>query len=318
MKLAKFLKISEKRIVAIEWSNAFLRIAQLSKSTSGYQLIAVDAAALGNECVSNGQIVDYAEFAETLIDLLKRNNIQTHYAGFVLAQGNTIIKGVRYDKSLSAKGLYDALLLDMQKHISQGAEDTYFDYQLLGDSMQEGKQDVLLIAAHKSDVEPFEKIARMCHLLPEVLDIDSYLLRRFLQVLYPMDLQENSCVALVGLNTFSYKIHFLDENEIYFNDQKALGVNLNDEEYINSLIPWFARNIQMFEVGHSDIQLKRLFLYGERVEIERLIDNLKEQTEIEIEILDPFKHISLNNKTLPQCPESYVLTLALATREVIG
>ena len=87
-------KYTTKTVVAIEWSDAFLRIALLNKKGRDYTLLNADSEALTSACISHGKIIDFVQFCEILLILLKRNHIKNTYAGFVLNTSDTIIKKI--------------------------------------------------------------------------------------------------------------------------------------------------------------------------------------------------------------------------------
>ncbi|WP_119343592.1 type IV pilus biogenesis protein PilM [Facilibium subflavum] len=307
-------------VIAIEWSNAFLRIAILSKKNGGYALELADSQAFEKPCVDdNGQIVDYTAFAQILWHLFKKHRIKHQYAGFLIPATETIIKEIDFDIALDQSQIYDNILSHLERYIAYSVEDTYLDCQVIDQDQTKDKQTVLLVAAHKDHVTRYEKLAKLCRLSPEVLDIDSYALQRFIRLLYKVELAKQHCFVLVGLDTSSYKIHFLDQDRIYYSDQKRLGTQLNDQEYVEIMLPWLLRNLQIFDVNHKNLQFDKIIIYGEKAEIDTLESSIHEFTQKVIEVLDPFTTL-LNCAQRPYAiehPSSYVLTLALATRQVM-
>ena len=124
---------------------------------------------------------------------------------------------------------------------------------------------------------------------------------------------------MIGLNTGSYNIHFVNSDTVYFSNQKSLENISGDEDYINTLLPWLSRNIQMFQVEHKNILFNNILIYGDKAEIESLEDSVTEHTSMNANVINPFENIAHNqdiNKI--QSPASYVLTLGLATRELVA
>lgn len=310
-------KYTTKTVVAIEWSDAFLRIALLKKKGRDYTLLNADSEALTSACISHGKIIDFVQFCEILLILLKRNHIKNTYAGFVLNTSDTIIKKNSYNSKLNSTQLHNAILLDVVQYISYDINDACWDYECVERS--DTTQSALVVITHKHNVEQYYKIAQMTNLKPEVLDIDNYVLQRFLKYFYQKNLPRNSCYLMIGLNTGSYNIHFVNSDTVYFSNQKSLENISGDEDYINTLLPWLSRNIQMFQVEHKNILFNNILIYGDKAEIESLEDSVTEHTSMNANVINPFENIAHNqdiNKI--QSPASYVLTLGLATRELVA
>ena len=311
-------KYKTKTVVAIEWSDAFLRIVLLKKKGSNYTLLTADSEALTTDCISHGKITDFVKFCEILLILLKRNRIKNNYAGFVLNASDTIIKKNSYNSRLSPDQINSAILLDVEQYVSYSIDDTYLDYELMGRPHKGKKQEALVVVTHKSNVEQYYKIAKMSNLKPEVLDIDHYVLQRFLKYFYQNNLPPNRCYLMIGLNTGSYKIHFLTQDAVYFSNQKSLENLDGDEDYLNAMLPWLSRNIQMFQVEHKNRAFNNILIYGDKAEIASLENRIAVHTSMNADVINPFENIAHDQGiTKIKHPASYVLALGLATREIV-
>ena len=312
-------KYKTKTVVAIEWSDAFLRIVLLKKKGCHYTLLTADSEVLSEDCIAHGKIIDFVKFCEILLILLKRNRVKDNYAGFVLNASDTIIKKNSYNSTLTPRQIHNAILLDVEQYVSYSLDDTCLDYELMDRPHKDKKQDALVIVTHKNNVEQYYKIAKMSNLKPEILDIDHYVLQRFLKYFHQKNLPPNNCYLMIGLNAGSYKIHLLKEDAIYFSNQKSLGHIDNDEDYLNTMLPWLSRNVQMFQVEHKNIIFNNILIYGDKAEIASLEDRIAEYTAINAKVINPFENLMYDQKTTKiKHPASYVLTLGLATREIVA
>ena len=175
-------------VVGIDWSDKFLKLVCLNKSAKGYALVAADRYELDAGVVEHGKIIDYAVMAESSLILLKRAGIKNRHAAFALSSVNAIIKIITVDDTIKPEHLYEQILLDIEQHIAYNPDDAYVDYQLLGPSKTPNKNDVFFIATHKEHVAQYFKLSNMCKLIPDILDVDSYVWQRFLMQLYlPLD-----------------------------------------------------------------------------------------------------------------------------------
>ncbi|WP_440617198.1 type IV pilus biogenesis protein PilM [Cysteiniphilum sp. 6C5] len=312
-------RLKNKGLVAIDWSDYFLRIVVLRKKNQGYELIAADSAELEHGMIENGQIIDFAEVAESLIGLLKRNKIKHKQAAFVINGANVISKRLRFDEGLNDAQIHDEIVIDFNKHVSYPPEETFYDFEIQRkeESANVSKQEVLFIAAHKDQIAQYQQLAQICRLRLEIIDIDNYVLQRFVEIFYPEEKQD--CWALICLNFKRFKLHILDENQIYLSEQKTISGGLSEAEYLNALNAWLMRNMQMFEVSNRGKKLKKIVLYGDRVEIENIIVSFKEMMQLDVVILDPFAHLE-NSQVAADIEHkaSYLLTIALATRPEVS
>ncbi|WP_440683378.1 type IV pilus biogenesis protein PilM [Cysteiniphilum halobium] len=312
-------RLKSKGLVAVDWSDYFLRIVVLRKKTQGYELVAADSAELEHGMIENGQIVDFAGVAESLLELLKRHKIKHKQAAFVVNGANIISKRLRFDEELTEAQIHDEIVLDFNKHVSYPPEETFYDFEV--QTKEEGantrKQEVLFIAAHKDQIAQYEQLAKICRLRLEVIDIDNYVLQRFVEIFYPEEKQD--CWALICLNFKRFKLHILDENQIYFSEQKTISAGLSEAEYLNALNAWLMRNMQMFEVSNRGKKPQKIVLYGDHVEINNIIVSFKEMMQLDVTILDPFTQLNNAQVALDiKHKASYLLTIALATRPEVN
>ncbi|WP_119327717.1 type IV pilus biogenesis protein PilM [Cysteiniphilum halobium] len=312
-------RLKSKGLVAVDWSDYFLRIVVLRKKTQGYELVAADSAELEHGMIENGQIVDFAGVAESLLELLKRHKIKHKQAAFVVNGANIISKRLRFDEELTEAQIHDEIVLDFNKHVSYPPEETFYDFevQTKEEEANTRKQEVLFIAAHKDQIAQYEQLAKICRLRLEVIDIDNYVLQRFVEIFYPEEKQD--CWALICLNFKRFKLHILDENQIYFSEQKTISAGLSEAEYLNAVNAWLMRNMQMFEVSNRGKKPQKIVLYGDHVEIDNIIVSFKEMMQLDVTILDPFTQLNNAQVALDiKHKASYLLTIALATRPEVN
>ncbi|WP_440993866.1 type IV pilus biogenesis protein PilM [Cysteiniphilum litorale] len=312
-------RLKSKGLIAIDWSDYFLRVVVLRKKNQGYELVAADSAELEHGMIENGQIVDFAEVAESLLGLLKRNKIKHKQAAFVINGANVISKRLRFDEGLTEAQIHDEIVIDFNKHVSYPPEETFYDFEVQKkeENTNSSKQEVLFIAAHKDQIGQYEQLAKICRLHLEIIDIDNYVLQRFVEIFYPEEKQD--CWALICLNFKRFKLHILDENQIYLSEQKTISAGLSEAEYLNALNAWLMRNMQMFEVSNRGKKPQKIVLYGDRVEIDNIIASFKDMMQLDVMVLDPFAHLG-NPQAAANITHkaSYLLTIALATRPEVN
>lgn len=313
-------RLKSRGLVAIDWSDCFLHVVVLRKKADRqYALIVADSAELKCGVIENGQIIDFAEVAESLLVLLKRNKIKHKKVVFVLNSDSVITKRLRFDEGLTESQVHNELMLDFDKHVSYPLEETFYDFELQTKSENIGatKQEVTFIAAHKDQIGQYQQLARLCRLTVEVIDVDSYALQRYVEIFYPED--KSQCWALICLNHKRFKLHIFDDVHIYATEHKSVSVDLDDGDYLNTLSAWLMRNLQMFEVSNPGKNLDKVVLYGDRVEIDNLSQIFRETMQLEVLILDPFIKLSNSNQTTKvKHKASYLLVVGLATRSEVS
>ena len=311
--------LKNKGLVAIDWSDRFLRIVSLKKRADGqYELAVADSEELEVSFIENNQIVDFAGVAESLLELLRRNKIRQKKVVFVLNGTNVISKRLRFDDGLTETQIHDEIILDFNKYVSYPVEETFYDFELQkkSEATNTTKQEVVFIASHKDQIEQYLQLAKICRLTIEVIDIDSHVLQRYIEIFFPQE--KTKCWALICLNYKRFKLHILDNNEIYVAEHKSISAGMSEGEYLNTLSAWLMRNLQMFEVSNRGKKLEKISLYGDRVEIENITQALKEIAQLEVTIINPFSQLTNANKTSNiQHQSSYLLTVALATRQEV-
>ena len=122
---------------------------------------------------------------------------------------------------------------------------------------------------------------------------------------------------MICLNYKRFKVHFINQQAILFNEQKNLATTVGESEYIAVLSTWLERNLQLFSASNTGVNVKKILLYGDRSYIDQLCSQIKQITGIETLLINPFNRV-VNRKKAQGVDNAscYVLATGIATREV--
>lgn len=312
-------------VVAVDYSDVIVKMVVLATNKVGYRLMCADSYVLESGIVVEGRIIKMEKLVEAIQCLIERNKIKNTKFAFVVPFQDITVKTIPYDNNFIAQLTYESdetifsvLEETADQLISYSSDDIYIDYDFV--PANDGTELVRLVGIHKDRALDYENLASMLKVEAEVLAVDAYLLSDYFTEIYvdQEPLKQKQCYAVIGLDAKSNQIHFLQHQNIIMQDSRNIGIELEGEEYMNMVVPWLMRNFQMYDVSHRDIEIKKIFIYGEMAGIEGLVQTIAEYTGKLAEIINPFETIEVLDASIEiENPASYVIATALATREVI-
>lgn len=315
----------QKTIVALDYSDSFVKMVVLSVGASGYRLVCADSVPLERDIVVENRIIKLEEMTEVVDSLLKKHKIKNKKLGFVIPSQDTTVKLIPYDNNFvtqltyqSDEVIFNVLQDSAEQLISYSSDDIYLDYSLVPAS--DDSEMIRLVGVHKERAADYQNLAEMLKMQAEVLTVDAYLLADFFREFYSVNapLTKNECYAVIGLDQRSTQIHFLNHHDIVIQDARNLGIEISGEEYINMIVPWLMRNFQMYDVSHREYTIKKVFVYGEMAHTEGLLQSLVEYIGQLPEIVNPFEFIEILDASIEiDNPAQYLVATTLAMREAI-
>lgn len=348
---------SSTHLFGLDIGSYSIKLVELKPSRNGWQLLSIGKVNLSPEVIVEGVIINEAAVIEAVNDLFAEVNVKSKNVAIGLSGNAVIVKRVGLPK-MSPEDLERNIEMEAAEHIPFPMEEVNVDFEIMGDDPDEpDRMMVYLVAAKKDMINELTGVLLSAGLKPSVLDVDTFTAGNALEVNYPELLDEPVAVVNIGASVTNINL-VRDGRSLFVRDitrggyeiteeiQRALGVSFEEaetfkkggsEEQSDTLIPEevgtilrnasvsLAQDIQRsidyyFQTGGGE-QVTRLFISGGMALVSGMDRIIEEQTSIPVEVLNPFRKISIGSKEidpmmLEQDAAQYAVAVGLALRRV--
>lgn len=332
-------------VVGIDIGSHAIKVCQLKRTSAGYSLVAIGSTVLPEGAVEDGTLNDPETVSEVLSSLLKNLKIKNKKIGFSISGYSVIVKKVNL-AVMDDEQLEEHIMAEAEQYIPFDIEDVYLDFQDLKTTQKDSdRTDVMLVAAKKEIVDDYLDMFETLNLNPVIVDVDGFAFENSFEHNSPeaqnvalIDIgaskmninilaQGISVVArdiIVGSRQLTEQIQNLYDIEVGEAEKIKLGsvpVETMQEDieeiYSSTCTQWVLevkKAIDLYHANNPDQPLTRLILSGGGAKVAGLADFLAQETELEVELFNPFNHIKINQKKIdPNYLESIGPEMAIAT-----
>lgn len=333
-----------------------IKFVELAETSRGYKVVNLGIERTPPESIVDGDLINTVAVGEAVRTLLKMRKVKTR--NVVLGAGGHA--GVMHKKVkvplMSREELENQIKWEAEQHIPPGltVDEVYMDFVILDTLHEEGQMEISLLFAKKDMVNNYVALMKEIGYEPVVVDYKAYALQNCFRMNYSVAEDEAVVLLDVGASMYTLNIvkgdkslHVRDVarnagNQITEELQKNLGLDYSDADEMKkrlgkegSEIPPEAERIikttmsVIVENIATDIKrvlgtigtpVSRLYISGGACGLSGFMDMLKEKTEMEVELLNPFNHIALPQKgiDIPEVEENpsvFAIAAGLAMRK---
>jgi type IV pilus assembly protein PilM len=225
--------------------------------------------------------------------------------------------------------LDESIHWEAEQYIPFDIDDVNLDFQIIeGSSSEDGKMDVLLVAAKKDKIDDYTDLLIQAGLTPCVVDLDAFALQNSWEINYEVVPGRN--VALVNIGAGFTNISVLRNGMTSFTRdisiggnnyteaiQKELGLSAEHAERVKTgreaaadpdavarimdavsenIAVEVQRSFDFFRATSADQEIHQILLSGGSARVGRLERILAQRLRIGVGINDPFQNIKVNTK----------------------
>ncbi|MCK4468731.1 MAG: type IV pilus assembly protein PilM [Desulfobacterales bacterium] len=315
-------------LIGLDIGSRALKASEIVETKSGYSLQHFGMLDIAYGAIEEGVIKDADEIAASIRKLFNENSFKTQNVAVSIGGYSVIVKKISV-QTMTEEQLQEAINSEAEQYIPFDISDVNLDYQILGEAENNPNQmDVLLVAVKKEVVNSYVDLIQMAGLNPCVIDIDAFALQNIFELNYA---PEDENVALIDIGASKTSLNILKGNSSIFMRDVTLGcglinrkiVSLIDcsyeeaeqlkygdqpnrispddvKEIISSVTDDWCNEIRQaldfFYSAHPDDQIKRIMLSGGGAYIKEFRELLTVETSSEVEIINPFKNIQIDEK----------------------
>src|SRR5437667_5446472 len=318
-----FGKKKLKPLVGLDIGSSSVKAIELRKKGDEYELVSIGQENLGQDVVVDGDIMDVSAVKDAIDSIFRRNKIKTRDVATSVSGHSVIVKRITVNAASEAE-LHNAVEYEAPQHITFDIADVYHDYHVLG-AGPSGGYDVMLVAVKQDKVLRYRNAITTAQMNPAVVDIDAFALQNAYEANYEPSADQMTALLNIGASIMNINIirsgvplftrdvsvggnQYTDtlqkELELIFEDAEKLKKgqqfpNVSEEAkagHIRSVSDILLLEIQktfdFFRQTASGENIQRVYVAGGTAKIEGLVELLKEEFKIPVEVLDPFRRIT--------------------------
>ena len=318
----------KKDYVGIDIGSSSIKLVQLKELKGGsFQLVKLGIAPLPAEAIVDNTLMDSSSIVEGVRGLMDSLKVKATDAACSIAGNSVIIRKITVP-AMSSEDLEDQIQWEAEQYIPLDINDVNVDFQILpSDDMDSGRMSVLLVASKKDIISDYTRVFAEAGISLSIMDVDAFALQNIFEVNY--DPSPEDVVALINVGASMTNINVVRGGVSLFTRdvqvgggqfsediQKQFAISSAEAEQLKlsagsqqnerlqgvmaKLIDSFAleirRSLEFYNTTASDGKIERIYLAGGAAKTSGLVEILKERIGISVEIINPFKKVTVPEK----------------------
>ena len=283
---------------------------------------------LGQDTVVDGAIMDALSVSSAIEKIFNDNRIKTKNVATSVSGHSVIVKRVTVGATTEEE-LYSAIPYEAQQHIPFDMTDVNLSYQSLGPSPSGNGTDVMLVAVKREKILNHTNVLSQAGKIPTVVDYDGFAVYNAFEVNYEIPSDQMAALLNIGASIMNIVIG-RGGNPLFTRDvsvggnqytdtlQKELDLSFEDAERLKQgfevpnvtqdqklphlrsvteiLMLEIQKTFDFFRQTTSTENIQHIYISGGTAKIEGLVDQLKAEFNIPVEIINPFQKVMVDGK----------------------
>ncbi len=320
-------------VVGLDIGSNTIKLLQLKTTKKGYILEKFGIKTIDPELIVDGAVMDAGRVVDVLKDLLREQAVKAKDVVISVSGHSVIVKKISVPP-MTEEELSESIKWEAEQYIPFDVNDVNLDFHILPSSDAPDGKDamtVVLAAVKKDRLSEYTALVTEAGLNPVVVDVDAFTLENVYGEAYGATGSE--VVALVNIGASVMNIHIVKGGNFWFTRDISTGgnrytetiqrdLNLSYEaaerakrgeavdgvnpnalaEVINTmngeLAAEIGRSFDYFRSTSTQETIDRVLLSGGTAKLSGLAPFLSERLGVPVELLDPFRQIRVNPKTV--------------------
>src|SRR3990172_1208051 len=284
-------------LVGLDIGSSSVKAVELKKTKDGFELLSVGLEPLSPETVVDGAIIDALSVSAAIDRIYASQKVKNKNVATSVSGHSVIIKKINLPM-LEEDELYDQVYADAGQYIPFDIADVSLDYQVLEPSPAGDTQEVLLVAVKRDKINNYqpdaESTAALLNIGASVMNIN---IVRGGVPLFTRDVS-------VGGNQYTDALQ--KELELTFEDAENLKrgqalAGISDEQKAavlrsvsEILVLEIQKTFDFFRATAGAAAIGHIYAAGGAARTPGLLDMLKEEFQMPVDELDPFRRVTYN------------------------
>ncbi len=315
---------ASKSIVGLDIGSSSIKVVELKRTKGQIHVANLGVAPLASDIVVDSMIVDSGSVSSAISSLFTDHKIKGKLVATSVSGHSVIVKRIPMNY-LSEQELADSIEAKAAENIPFDVHDVNIDYQNLTDDETSPEMDVLLVAVKKDKILNYTNVLSMAGKSPAVVDIDAFALQNCYE--YNYDPAPTATVALLNLGASVMNINIVrgttplftrdvsvGGNQYTDSLQKELDLSFDEAESLKLgkkigtvsedatlpilqqvteiIVLEIQKTFDFFRASAGGEHIERIYLAGGSCKVPGLVEALRQEFSLPVEILNPFQRIT--------------------------
>jgi type IV pilus assembly protein PilM len=316
-----------KSIVGLDIGSSCIKAVELKKTKGDIQVATLGVEPLAADIVVDSMIVDSGSVSGAIAKIFNEHKIKSKLVATSVSGHSVIVKKIT-TQTMSDGELAETINTEAAQHIPFDIADVNIDYQILSDDPTAPQMDVLLVAVKKDKILNYTNVLNLAGKSPAVVDIDAFALQNCYE--YNYEPAPGTTVALLNLGASVMNINIVKgttplftrdvsvggnqytdslqkELDLSFDDAEALklgqrvGTVSEDaklpilQQVTEIIVLEIQKTFDFFRATAAGEHIERIYLAGGSSKVPGLIEALRSEFSMPVEVLNPFQRVSAAN-----------------------
>jgi len=344
-----------KRLLGVDIGSHAIKAVLLKRSKKGgmqYELEKIALEPVPPQVIVEGDIIDSVTVIDVFDRLLRSMRTRVNDVAIAMAGNSVIIKKIAMP-GMSEEDLEDSIQWEAEQYIPFEIDEVMVDYHLMSESTEGGSMDVVLVAVKKDKILDYTSIVSQAGKSTAVVDVDVFAIQNCFDVNYQDVGGAN--IGLVNIGASVTSINILEDGRTSFwRDiiaggnkhtealQRDLGLGIEQAEDAKrgfevegappdavisvldkaseEVVDVIAKTFDFYRGSSGGASLERVYVGGGAAATSDFLDMLGGRIGVPVEMMDPFRAISVNPKKfdvdyIRDQSTSFAVAVGLALRE---
>lgn len=318
----------KKSVAGLDVGSSSVKVVELDGKMNNLNLVSLGFENLPDETVVDGQIMELNAVAETIQFVCGDSNIKTPKVITGVSGHSVIIKNIVLPP-MSREELEESIDWHAEEHIPYDLSEVSLDYHVTHEDVE--ATNVMIAACKKERLNNIKQAIQLSGKQPVVIDVDTFALQNCYEVNYQPESDQVVTLLNIGASTMNVNIvkgtqslftRDLTIGGSQFTDilQKNLGFSFSQAEAVKRGVPEAMENVDEKAIeplmgnvtemvaleiqktfdfyratsDNDDLTVEKILISGGGSKLAGLREELSKRLEIPVEVLDPFRQITVD------------------------
>jgi len=314
-----------KNVVGLDIGSSSIKAIELKKTKGQIEVAHIGFEPLASDIVVDSMIVDSGSVSSAISKIFAENTMKSKLVATSVSGHSVIVKKISIP-TMSEQELGEQINTEAAQHIPFDISDVNIDFQILSEDTSGPQMDVLLVAVKKDKILNYTNVLSLAGRSPAIVDIDAFALQNCYE--YNYDPAPGATVALLNLGASVMNINIVKGTTPLFTRdvsvggnqytdslQKELDLSFDDAESLKLgkqvgtvsadakapilqqvteiIVLEIQKTFDFFRATAPGEHIERIYLAGGSSKVPGLIEALRQEFSIPVELLNPFQRVTL-------------------------
>ncbi|HNZ04543.1 MAG TPA: type IV pilus assembly protein PilM, partial [Myxococcota bacterium] len=316
-------------LVGLDIGSSAIKLVRLKQTSGSWALQAFSLGHLPPDAIVDGRIMNFSVVIERLRELMREAGVKGGSCAIAVSGSSLIVKRLSLPE-MTRQELADSIVWEAEQYIPFDIKDVNVDAQIINSKAGQGQMDVMMVAAKKDVVNEYVSVAAEAGLTTEVVDVAIFAALNMFEANYTIPADQTIALLNIGSNQINVGImaggaiaftrdistggsRLTAEIQRQFNvsweeaeafktgaesslssSTIARDVNKLAEKVCDTIVGEIQRSLDFYVATTVNANVNRLYLTGGSAQLPALIRALERRIEVPVELVNPFRNISVD------------------------